>query len=95
MSKPKYDAADLAGQQLLKQITQPLPDTDRRRILAQAQRGVYPKTTCPHPVNAIDGIEDYGPAARVGRPLNVFICRLCNSHLFLVDPYGRWATDAS
>lgn len=92
--KPEYDLADLAAQNFLRQITQPSSDTDRRRILSQAQSGNYPKTDCPHPVTAIDGVEDYGPAARSGRPLNMFICSLCGSHLFLVDPYGKWAADA-
>ena len=92
--KPTLDAAELAGQQFIRQITQPSGATDRRRIIAQAQRGTYPKTDCPHPVNRIDGVEDYGPGARVGRPLNVFVCNACGSHLFLFDPYGRPAADA-
>jgi hypothetical protein len=67
----------------------------RNKALAAAKRGEYPRSGCPHPVQAVEQFIDEDPSTRRnGRPTNLFECTICHSLLWLINPYGEAASDA-
>lgn len=76
----------------MKYIDNPDPRILRLQAQTQAKHNEYPTTACPHPASAIGQFIDE-EAGRAGRPTNLFQCDICKTLLWLVDPYGKTATD--
>ena len=80
---------------IIKHINSPDGSIIRAREAARAKAGEVPNVGCPHPVSAIEWVvDDDGRVDRNGKPLNLFVCGVCNGLLRLVDFNGREAQDA-
>lgn len=82
---------DLKGMEMVKAVEHPEPYLLRRQYIGQARAGEYPKTLCPHPVQAVQQFVD----DKTNQQANLFVCSVCNSALWLTDPYGKAAADES
>lgn len=80
---------------IIKHIDSPDANIIRAREAARAKTGSVIATGCPHPVSAVEWVvDDHGATSRNARPLNLFVCGVCNGLLRLVDYNGAEASDA-
>lgn len=83
-----------ANDELVKRIVNPEGWAIRNKARGAANRGEYPKKDCHHPFAYLEQYEDTDPSVlRSGLPINLFECRICQTLLWLVDPYGNEKSD--
>lgn len=85
---------DMIGGTTAINLATPEPWLMRKKAVEAAKRGEYPKSECMHPASQMLWMHDHvNERDREGRPVNLFECGICHSQLFLVDPYGKAASD--
>jgi hypothetical protein len=78
------------GDEILREIREPDPWLQRAKWKAQATDGrLERKEGCVHPMSAIHAVFD----DRKMREVNIFVCGACGAPLWLVDPWGREASE--
>ena len=87
-----------ANDELLKPVYHPEAYVMREKARGAANRGEIQKTDCTHPFHAldqyVDDVSERGGRPDIsGRPVNLFVCRICTMPLWLVDPWGTPVTD--
>lgn len=85
--------------ELVKPIYNPEAYVMREKFIGAAKRGELPRTDCDHPLNYMQQyVDDDGQRGGrpdlVGKPVNLFICGICTTPLWLVDPWGEVVNDA-
>jgi hypothetical protein len=86
------------GDELVRPIYNPEAVVFREKYRGMASRGELPKTKCRHPMDLLqqyvdDDSQRGGSPGVAGRPVNLFICGVCQTPLWLVDPWGETVSD--
>lgn len=84
-----------SNDQLLKPIYNPEAFIMRDKFVGAARRGDLPRKGCTHPLVYLQQYIDDDPAVkRDGKPVNLFVCGVCETPLWLVDPWGDVVSDS-
>lgn len=83
------------GDEIVKPIYNPEAFVLRDQLRSAANRGSLPRTACRHPLANIVQMQDQDPSVkRRGNDVNLFICGVCDMHLWLTDPWGTPISDS-
>lgn len=85
--------------ELVKPIYNPEAYVMREKFTGAANRGELRRTNCNHPMQYLqqyvdDDSQRGGRPDLTGKPVNLFICGVCELPLWLVDPWGAVVNDA-
>ena len=82
------------GDSVVKHIHNPEAWAIRDKLRGAANRGELAKTECTHPLAYLmQYIDDDPLLTREGRPVNLFECGVCHTHVWFVDPWGKALSD--
>lgn len=82
------------GDSLVRPIYNPEAWVIRDKSQSAAARGEMPRKDCRHPFSNLQQYEDDDPSVkRRGLPVNLFMCGMCGTPLWLVDPWGQVKSD--
>lgn len=74
---------------LVKPVYNPEAYVMREKFRGQANRGELQRTDCRHPLAYIQQYIDDDPLVqRAGRPVNLFVCGVCEMPIWFCDPWG-------
>lgn len=88
-----------ADDEIVKPIYNPEAFVMREKFIGAANRGELPRKACDHPLHYLQQYVDDDSARGgrpdlIGKPVNLFICGVCETPLWLVDPWGAVVNDA-
>lgn len=88
-----------ADTEMVKPVYNPEAYVMREKFTGAANRGELPRKNCHHPMQYLqqyvdDVSERGGRPDLTGKPVNLFICGVCEMPLWLVDPWGEVVNDA-